>query len=145
MIVLLRPEIPGNVGAVMRTCACFGLKLAIVGPLPFVWDEKRVKREVMDYIDLLHYTLYGSWEECRNEMKSARVVTTSADAATSYRNVSLREDDLIVFGSESTGIDAGLISNADLNIKIPMVAGRSLNLSVSVGIIAASVAQARNK
>ena len=48
---LYQPEIAGNVGAVMRLGACFGVPVDLIEPMGFEWDDKRVSRTAMDYID----------------------------------------------------------------------------------------------
>ena len=47
-IVLFEPEIPGNTGNIMRTCAAFHMKLHLIEPLGFHLDEKHLKRAGMD-------------------------------------------------------------------------------------------------
>ncbi|MEL7334873.1 MAG: TrmH family RNA methyltransferase, partial [Planctomycetota bacterium] len=43
-VVLHRPQIPGNTGAIGRTCVATGSKLWIVRPAAFQLDEKRLRR-----------------------------------------------------------------------------------------------------
>ena len=38
-IALYQPDIAGNVGAVMRTCACLGIALDLIEPMGFQWDD----------------------------------------------------------------------------------------------------------
>ena len=134
----MSPEIPGNIGAIMRTCACFGVSLRIVGPLSFVWDVKRVKREVMDYFDLLDLHLYDNFDAFYSSKK--RLIATCPRATTHYNDFQYQKNDYILFGCESQGLPASVISLSPASIKIPMIQGRSLNLSVSVGIVMAEVA-----
>ena len=42
-IVLYEPEIPGNTGNIMRTCAATNAKLHLIEPLGFSLDEKYIK------------------------------------------------------------------------------------------------------
>jgi len=135
--VLVSPEIPGNIGAIMRTCACFGVSLHIVGPLPFIWDVKRVKREVMDYFDLLDLHLHDNFDSFYTSEK--RLITTCPRATMHYNDFQYQENDYILFGCESRGLPASVMALAPASIKIPMIQGRSLNLSVSVGIVMAEV------
>jgi tRNA (cytidine/uridine-2'-O-)-methyltransferase len=50
-IALYEPEIAGNVGAVLRLGACLGVPVDLIEPMGFAWDDKRVRRTAMDYID----------------------------------------------------------------------------------------------
>ena len=57
-------------------------------------------------------------------------------ASKSYVDVEYGEDDYLVFGRESRGIDEGILQmNEERCVRIPMAGGmRSLNLSNSVAI-----------
>ena len=50
-LCLFEPEIAGNVGAIMRLGACMGIGIDLIEPMGFDWDDKRVRRTAMDYID----------------------------------------------------------------------------------------------
>ena len=50
-IALFEPEIAGNVGAVLRLGACMGAEVDLIEPMGFKWDDRRVRRSAMDYID----------------------------------------------------------------------------------------------
>ena len=55
-IVLFEPEIPGNTGNIMRTCAATDTKLHLIKPLGFSLDESYIKRSGANYIDECNYT-----------------------------------------------------------------------------------------
>ncbi|HQV34174.1 MAG TPA: TrmH family RNA methyltransferase, partial [Calditrichia bacterium] len=42
-------EIPGNTGAVGRTCVALDIELVLIHPLGFVISDKRLKRSGLDY------------------------------------------------------------------------------------------------
>ncbi len=48
-IVLLRPEIPHNTGAIGRLCVGLGVPLHLVRPLGFALDDRYVARAGLDY------------------------------------------------------------------------------------------------
>ena len=50
-VVLFEPEIPGNTGNIMRTCAGTGTKLHLIKPLGFSLEDKYIKRSGVNYID----------------------------------------------------------------------------------------------
>ena len=52
-IALYEPDIPQNTAAIIRTCACLGAKLEIIEPCGFLLTDKRFKRVVMDYMDII--------------------------------------------------------------------------------------------
>ena len=49
-VVLFEPEIPGNTGNIMRTCAATGTRLHLIKPLGFSLDESYIKRSGANYI-----------------------------------------------------------------------------------------------
>ena len=57
-IVLVRPEIPHNTGAVGRLCVGLGVPLHLVRPLGFRLDDKSIARAGLDYWDKLDITYY---------------------------------------------------------------------------------------
>ena len=50
-IALYQPDIPQNVGAAIRLCACMGIALDIIEPCGFPWDIKKIRQSGMDYLD----------------------------------------------------------------------------------------------
>jgi len=50
-IALYEPDIPQNTAAIIRTCSCLGAILEIIEPCGFLFNDKRFKRVVMDYLD----------------------------------------------------------------------------------------------
>ena len=62
-VVLYQPEIPGNTGNIMRTCAATGAKLHLIKPLGFSLDESYVKRSGANYIDNCE-TQSNCYEHC---------------------------------------------------------------------------------
>lgn len=53
-IALYQPDIPQNVGSILRLCACMGVPCHIIEPWGFVLDDKRMKRVAMDYAQRLN-------------------------------------------------------------------------------------------
>ena len=48
------PDMPQNLGVIIRTAACLEFPLHIIKPLSFSMTDKRFKGAVMDYICLLY-------------------------------------------------------------------------------------------
>ena len=55
-IALFEPDIPQNTGNILRTSACLGIDVEIIGPTGFIIDDKRFRRAAMDYINYVNYT-----------------------------------------------------------------------------------------
>lgn len=133
-VVLYQPEIAGNVGAVMRLGACFGVGVDLIEPLGFAWDDKRVRRTAMDYIDHVEVRRFEGFDAFR-AARRGRLVLFTTKAATSLFDVEFRADDLLLFGRESAGVPAEVATAADAAVRIPIRAAvRSFNLASSAAI-----------
>ena len=61
-IVLVQPEIPGNTGAVGRTCVALDAELVLIRPLGFHITDARVKRSGLDYWPHVRLVEFASWD-----------------------------------------------------------------------------------
>ena len=62
-IALYEPDIPQNTAAIARTCSCLGAILEIIEPCGFIFNDRRFKRVVMDYLDIRMIKIYKSADE----------------------------------------------------------------------------------
>ena len=130
-IVLVAPQIAGNFGAVLRTAANFELPVHAVQPFGFPLTEKALRRARMDYqADL---TVHADWESYTTS--TARRILMTTQGKTALPDFAFQPGDHLVFGNEGSGAPDDVHASADARILIP-VAGRSLNLSVSVALAA---------
>jgi len=137
-VVLLEPEIPPNTGNIGRLCLATGSVLHLVEPLGFSLDDKLLKRAGLDYWPLVRLKRWAHWDEFRSSLDvGARMwfLTTKTDAV--YWDAPFRDGDYLVFGRETRGLPATLLSeNPDCCLTIPMAPEtRSLNLATAVGIV----------
>lgn len=134
-IALYQPEIAGNVGAVMRLGACFGVAVDLIEPMGFEWDDKRVRRAAMDYIDHVKVARHGSFEEFGRSADEARLVLLSTKAETSLYDFTFEPGDILMFGKESAGVPADVAAACGAAVRIPLRAAvRSFNLATSAAI-----------
>ena len=134
-IALFEPEIAGNVGAVQRLGACFGVGVDLIEPLGFVWDDRRVRRAAMDYIDHVSITRHAGFDAFRDTICSSRLVLLSTKASHSVYDFTFRPDDVLLFGKESAGVPADIAQACDAMVRIPMQAEvRSMNLAISAAL-----------
>ena len=137
-VALYEPEIPPNTGNIARLCAATGTELHIVGVTGFRMDARTLKRAGLDYWD--HVTLHRhiDLDALRHGLPDSRFFYLTTKASRPYDEVKFRPTDCLVFGPETRGLPANVLSaNADRCLTIPMrnPAVRSLNLSTSVGIV----------
>lgn len=130
-LALYQPDIPQNVGAAMRLCACLGVPLDIIEPCGFPWDPRKIRAAAMDYLDHADLTRHSSWEAFRARCKSDqnRLVLLTTKAARPYWDADLRAGDILLAGRESAGVPDYVHEAADIRVTIPMNgAMRSLNV-----------------
>ena len=137
-IALYEPDIPQNTAAIIRTCACLGVKLEIIEPCGFLLSDKRFKRVVMDYMDWDKIVIYRSSEKFFEAKKNQRIVLMTTKASVSYTEFKFEKNDTILFGRESAGVPESVHQLINDRLKIPMSEdSRSLNIASSVAIILA--------
>lgn len=136
-VALFQPDIAGNVGAVLRIGACLATPVDLIEPMGFAWDDKRVARAGMDYIDHVEIARHADWAAFERQAQG-RIVLLTTRGATPLHDFAFAPDDILLFGSESAGAPEHVHDRADARVVIPMAAGlRSMNLSVSAGIVLA--------
>ena len=135
-IALYQPEIAGNVGAVMRLGACMGAAVDLIEPMGFVWDDKRVRRAAMDYIDHVVVTRHAGFEAFRAALApDTRLVLFTTKASHSLYDFAFAPGDVLMFGKESAGVPQAVAGACDAQVRIPMrPAVRSMNLATSAAV-----------
>jgi tRNA (guanosine-2'-O-)-methyltransferase len=127
-----------NASAVVRTCDAAGvLFLDVISSedQPFPVNEA-ISTRAEKWLQLTSYT---DTENCLTELKKKGFSIASTylgEETIPYTDFDFTKPTAIVFGNEAEGISLKAREMADYTIHIPMVGMvRSLNLSVSVGII----------
>ena len=147
-VVLFEPEIPGNTGNIMRTCAGTNVKLHLIKPLGFSLEEKYIKRSAVNYIEHCEYTVYENFDDFKSKNKGTYYYLTryGRKPHTSFDYSDKNEKIYLIFGKESTGIPKEILKNdLDKCMRIPMNSNiRALNLSNSVAIMVYEVLRQRN-
>lgn len=133
-LALFEPEIAGNVGAVMRLGACFGVAIDLIEPMGFEWDDRRVRRTAMDYIDHVDVSRHGSFGAFRRATSGRLILFTTRGDQSPYE-FSFRADDILLFGKESGGVPADVAAMSDARLRIPIRGEvRSFNLATSAAL-----------
>ncbi|MEP3227435.1 MAG: tRNA (cytidine(34)-2'-O)-methyltransferase [Parasphingorhabdus sp.] len=136
-VALYQPDIAGNLGTILRTCACFNVAVDIIEPCGFPFSDRSLKRAGMDYFDHVDFTRHADWNAflAKVDSQSARIVLLTSKAEQAYHRFDFHPDDILLFGSESAGVPSNVRDRADDRITIKMKNGmRSLNLAVSAGM-----------
>lgn len=130
-----QPDIAQNLGAMIRTCACFGVPLDVIEPCGFPFSVKALRRSAMDYADIVDISRHDDWEAFLKCHAKPRIVLLTTKARTSLWNFNFKSDDILLVGRESAGVPTTVAEKADETILLPMPGGgRSLNVAMSAGI-----------
>lgn len=137
-IALHEPRIAPNTGNIIRLAANNGCSLHLIEPLGFSLDEKSVRRAGLDYHLMANVSRHTSYDTFLQAMSGHRIIACTTKGRTEHSSISYRAGDVLLFGSETSGLPAEIIEAipSDLRAKIPMQAdSRSLNLSNAVAIV----------
>ncbi|GAA3902045.1 tRNA (cytidine(34)-2'-O)-methyltransferase [Sphingomonas limnosediminicola] len=134
-IALFEPEIAGNVGAVLRLAACMGTAVDLIEPMGFEWDDRRVRRTAMDYIDHVDVTRHADFDAFKTTIGSRRLVLFTTKSRQSAYDFSFGPDDVLLFGKESAGVPISVAEACGARVRIPLRAEvRSLNVATSAAL-----------
>ena len=143
-VALFEPRIPQNTGNIARTCAAYKIPLNLIEPLGFKLDDKYLKRAGLDYWPLVTVNKYGNFENFLESKTTKRIISFSKKNGKYLKDFKFKEDDVLLFGREDSGLPDCVIEKSDYLISIFMPnlqnttnnknGVRSLNLSVACGI-----------
>jgi len=134
-VVLYQPDIPQNLGAMIRLCACMNIGLEIIEPCGFLWNERKIRQSAMDYYDALAPVRHSSWSAFKENTKE-RIILMTTKTDQPYYDFAFRPDDILLAGRESAGVPEDIHNAADARICIPMHADfRSLNIVNATAMI----------
>lgn len=133
-LALYQPEIAGNTGAVIRTCAALGAPLDIIEPCGFPFSDRALARAGMDYVERASITRHVDWTAFQ-AATPGRIVLLTTRAELALQDFAFSENDVLLLGQESAGVPESVRDACAHQIRIAMRPGiRSLNLSVSAAI-----------
>ncbi|WP_033444408.1 tRNA (cytidine(34)-2'-O)-methyltransferase [Candidatus Odyssella thessalonicensis] len=134
-LALYQPEIPQNAGTLMRLAACLGVPLDIIEPCGFIWQDQKLQRAGMDYIELANVQRHASFEAFKANIPQ-RLILVDTKAATSFLDFSFQKNDILLMGKESVGVPESVFEAIPDRVIIPMLPGRrSLNVAVAAAMV----------
>jgi tRNA (cytidine/uridine-2'-O-)-methyltransferase len=135
-VILFQPQIPQNTGNIVRTCSVTGSSLALVRPLGFSVTDRWLKRAGLDYWEGVDVSFIDDLEHLLDHVPQ-NFYFFSSKAKQKYSEIAYESNDLLIFGSETTGLPPLFAEKwPDKFATIPMIPeARCLNLATSVGIV----------
>lgn len=150
-IVLVEPEIAKNASIIARMCAQLNCKLHMIKPLGFSLDDHDFTHGgggAMEYWPYVNGTIYKDFNTFLDKYKNHRIFITSSKGTEYYSNIKFQDEDVIIFGNDSTGLSKEILDTYKNNcIKIPvnkLIKDKPLSLSTSVIIIASEALRQLN-
>ncbi len=138
-VALYEPDIPQNAGTIMRMAVCLGVAVDLIEPCGFLMDDRRFRRAGMDYLNALEMKRHSSWNTFRNARGNAvdgRLVLLTTRAETPYTGFRFLPGDVLMVGSESSGVPQNVHAAVDARVVVPMIPGsRSLNVAVAAAMV----------
>ena len=136
---LFEPDIPQNLGTILRLAACLGFGTDIIEPCGFPLSHAKLKRAGMDYLDHVEMLQHHSWESfhgsCYGQARRLLLLTTKSKV--SYLEQKFAPGDTLLLGRETAGVPTFVHEAADARLTVPMLSGmRSLNVAVAAAMVA---------
>jgi tRNA (cytidine/uridine-2'-O-)-methyltransferase len=131
-ILFHEPAIAGNTGNTIRLAAGTGAELHLVEPLGFNFADAKLKRAGLDYHDLAAVTVHPDLDTAFTKLGEGNVYAFTTSATTTYTDVSYQPGDILLFGTEPTGLPGEVLGHPRITdqLRIPMLEGRrSMNLA----------------
>ena len=137
-IALYQPDIPQNAGNIFRLAACLGVSVDVIEPAGFFFEDKRLQRSLMDYIDHLDYKRHVDWEAFYqwSKIHNHKLILLTTKSQKKYYDFKFNNSDILLFGRESAGMPEKIHQCVNERLLIPMQKGlRSLNVSSAASMV----------
>jgi tRNA (cytidine/uridine-2'-O-)-methyltransferase len=107
----------------------------IVEPCGFLFDDRRLRRAGMDYLDRAEMVRHSSWSAFLVARTGRLILLTTAGTAP-YCGFAFAPDDILLFGRESAGVPEAVHGAADARLRVPMLPGmRSINVALAAAMV----------
>ena len=136
-LALFQPDIPQNLGAAIRLCACLGVPLDVIEPCSFPLDDRTLRRAALDYQPLATIARHDGWTAFGADPARAggRLVLLTTTGAAPLHDFAFAAGDTLIMGRESAGVPPQVHAAAQARLFIPMASGaRSLNIVTAAAI-----------
>jgi TrmH family RNA methyltransferase len=121
---------PGNVGAIMRSAAAFGVGTVVLDrQCADPWSPKALRAGQGG-----HFQVGVRQTDDLLAAVSGRLICTVVEGGTPLREADLSGRITWVFGAEGSGLSAAVLAKAAERVTIPMAGGESLNVAAAAAI-----------
>jgi TrmH family RNA methyltransferase len=152
VVILDRPNSPGNLGTSVRSCDVFGVDgIIITGHAADVYHPQAVRGSVgslfaQTVVKVEEQAKLREWiSGLKKEAGAVQIIGTSARAATTLDQIKINGLTVLIVGNESFGMSAGYAAMCDTIVKIPQYGwASSLNVSCALSIMLYELSRQRN-
>lgn len=137
IVLLDHIEDPHNLGAIIRTCECAGIKEIIIPKDRSCLVNETVMKSSAGALAHVKIIMVSNLNNAINKLKKANYFIYSADMnGVNYSEVDYANKKVLIIGNEGHGVSNLIKENSDYIVSIPMY-GRvnSLNASASAAIL----------
>ena len=135
-LAIYQPDIPQNLGSMIRLCACLGVGIDLIEPCGFPFSLKALRRTAMDYISLVKIKCHNDFDSFKaNYEKKRRTILLTVKSPNIIYDFKFKSNDILMVGSESLGVPDYIRDTLSFHVKIPILTpARCLNISTAASI-----------
>lgn len=135
-LALFEPDIPPNLGTLLRLGACLGVPVHVIEPCGFPFSVASLRRAAMDYLEHAEIHRHDSWAHFLAEKPPGRLLLMTTKAAQPYTDFGFAPSDILLMGRESKGVPPEVHDTADARLLIPLTPGlRSINVATAAAMV----------
>ena len=138
-LALYQPDIPQNMGTILRMAACLDVPVDVILPTGFDMSDRALRRAGLDYLAHVALTRHASWEAFeawREGAGNPRLVLLTSRGDYPHVDFRFEATDILLLGRESAGVPTSVHETAGARVRVPMQPGlRSLNISVASALV----------
>ena len=133
-LALYQPDIPQNTGTILRLAACLGVPVDLIEPFGFPFDDRRMRRAGMDYLDRVEIRRHVDWAAFQTG-RTGRIILLTTAGDRRLPGFTFEPNDVLLLGRESAGVPPEVHDAADIRLRIPMQPEmRSLNIALAAAL-----------
>ena len=135
-VAAYQPDIPPNLGALIRLGACLGVAIDVIEPCGFPLGDRGLARAALDYGARAEIRRHPSWPAFLAARSPGRLVLLTTKAGLGHTEFAFRAGDTLLVGRESSGVPEPVRRAADAEIAVRLRPGlRSLNVAIAAAIV----------
>lgn len=139
-LALFEPDLPPNLGTILRLGACLQVPVHVIEPCGFPFSIQAVRRSALDYLEHAEIHRHADWRHFLAERPPGRLLLMTTRAAVPYTEFRFQPGDTVLMGRETMGAPDYVHDAADARLVIPIRPGlRSINVATAAAMVLGEV------